>query len=217
MKRPSKSAAAARAGKAAKKTAAARKAPARKRAVKRATAKRKPARKSAAWTPDQLLPDPAQEAFCQIMARGVLSGSAAYRSAAAPDMDPASASTMAWKWMREDAVQQRIQHFREHAAQKSQFDLERLAVCLENIITTPLDQLDTGSPLVGKVNKFGMPELDKGKAADLLATVRGWKRPQEVNVNLKFEPPEVPLRRALEAGLDVAAMLKELQAGGGKA
>lgn len=217
---------------------------ARKKGAQVAPKRRKPAAKTgktekqvknavkagavAKWTPDQVLPDGQHELFAQRVALCCYSNTSCYMQAYGDDLKGDTARTNASRLLANANVAARVEHLKREGAKNAEAEVgEVIRLCL-NIMRTPVGYVDEESPLAQEVQRDITGTEDEGvvtkvkvkipgklEAAKLLTEIKGWKRPQEVDVNVNYSRPEDALKKAMGAGVDVKALLGKLM--GGKA
>jgi len=197
-----------------------------------------------AWTPDQVLPDGQHELFAQRVAMCCYSNTSCYMQAYGDDLKGDTARTNASRLLANANVAARVEHLKREGAKNAEADVgEVIRLCL-NIMRTPVGYVDEESPLAQEVTReeMGGPngQLKRGnadsgneevtptimkvkvkipgklEAAKLLTEIKGWKKPQEVDLTVNYTRPEEALQKAMGAGVNVKALLGKLLGGGGK-
>lgn len=196
--------------------------------VRRATAKKKPklvmpaAKKvvKKVWTPEQALPDGQHELFAQKMATCCYSNTSCYMQAYGDDLKGDTARTNASRLLANANVAARVEHLKREGAKNAEAEVgEVIRMCL-NIMRTPVGYVDEESPLAQEVQRDITGTEDEGvvtkvkvkipgklEAAKLLTEIKGWKKPQEVDLNVNYTRPDEALKKAMGAGVDVKAIL----------
>lgn len=204
--------------------------------VRRGTAKKKPklvmpaAKKVAkkVWTPDQALPDGQHELFAQKMATCCYSNTSCYMQAYGDDLKVDTARTNASRLLANANVAARVEHLKQAGAKNAEAEVgEVIRLCL-NIMRTPVGYVDEESPLAQEVQRDITGTEDEGvvtkvkvkipgklEAAKLLTQIKGWMKPQEVDLNVNYKRPDEALKKAMGAGVDVKAILGKLLGQGG--
>lgn len=181
------------------------------------------------WTPDQVLPDGQHELFAQKVALCCYSNTSCYLQAYGDDIKGDSARTNASRLLANANVAARVEHLKTEGAKKAEAEVgEVVRLCL-NIMRTPVGYVDEESPLAQEVQRDIQGTEEKGtvtkvkvkipgklEAAKLLTEIKGWKKPQEVDLTVNYTRPEEALQKAMGAGVDVKTLLGKLLGGGGK-
>jgi len=174
------------------------------------------------WTPDQALPDGQHELFAQKVALCCYSNTSCYLQAYGDDLKGDTARTNASRLLANANVAARVEHLKREGAKNAEAEVgEVIRMCL-NIMRTPVGYVDEESPLAQEVQRDITGTEDEGEgvvtkvkvkipgkleAAKLLTEIKGWKKPQEVDLNVNYRRPEEALQNAMGAGVDVKAIL----------
>lgn len=175
------------------------------------------------WTPDQVLPDGQHELFAQRVALCCYSNTSCYMQAYGDDLKGDTARTNASRLLANANVAARVEHLKREGAKNAEAEVgEVIRLCL-NIMRTPVGYVDEESPLAqevqrdiagseeeGTIMKVKVKIPGKLEAAKLLTEIKGWKKPQEVDLNVNYMRPEEALQKAMGAGVDVKALLGKL-------
>lgn len=126
------------------------------------------------------------EAFAQLVATGEAAG-AAYRQIY-PSASAATAETTGPELLRKPQVKARVEELQEAGASKAVFTLATTIEYLEEILVTPIGEVDEGHRLCqelsetstesGTTRKVKMP--GKLEAIEKLIKLRGWYKPDKV-------------------------------------
>lgn len=170
--------------------------------------------------PSEPMPDGQQETFCQKMAMGVFSNYSCYLQAY-PDVTPASARTLSSLLLTNIDIKARIAWIRAEALKHVNITLEEQLLWYIRVKDTPVGFVDDESPMAQKVKRTIMGTEEEGTitkvevetpckmaAAKQIDKLKGFEKPQELNVNLGYEPPGKAMERLLGNGVDLAAILK---------
>lgn len=183
------------------------------------------------WTPDRPIENPQHERFALLMSKGVFSQTSCYLQVYG---EAEGARQSASRLMTMADIVARVNWLREQAVKDAKAELGEIVKFCLDIIRTPVGYLDEESPLVQEMTRKEMgghnghlvngneevtPQVFEVKvkmpgkldAAKLLTDLMGWKKPEEVNLNVQYERPEDGLKRAQAAGVDVAALLEKLK------
>jgi hypothetical protein len=181
-----------------------------------------PSQEGKVWTAEKMLPNPAQERFCQLYADGRFSGRSCYAQAFGSEND-GTCRTMACSLLTNVDIQQRIAWLREESLKNWKCEKEEVMRFLHAVVMTPVGYVDEESPLAQEVTRDiiekGEEEPDvlkvkvkmpgKKECAELLAKMQGWEKPAEVKLNVSYEPPAQALKRAADKGVDLVSILKK--------
>lgn len=161
------------------------------------------------------LEDSQQEYFCLKMAEGPYSQKSCYMQAY-PDSAPDSARANASRLMTNDSIRKRIEFLRLELVRDVKITVEQQIHWYKQVKDTPTGFIDAESPLAQEVNydgetgavtKIKIPsKMDASRQIDKLL---GFEKPQEINLNLPYEPPNKALERAQAKGVDVLDILKK--------
>ena len=110
------------------------------------------ARATAEWTPDQMLPNPAQERFCQLYSDGRYSGRSCYAQAFGAEND-GTCRTEACTLLTKPDIQRRIAWLREESLKNWKCEKEEVMRFLHAVVMTPVGYVDEESPLAQEVTR----------------------------------------------------------------
>lgn len=187
-----------------------------------ANAKKKAAPPKAEWAAAQMLPNPSEERFCQLYADGRFSGRSCYAQAFGCENE-GSARTLAWRLLTKVDITDRIAWLKAAALKGWTCEKEEVMRFLHWVVMTPAGYVDEESPLAQEVTRDLIEKGDdapdvlkvkvkmpgKKECAELLAKMQGWEKPQEVKLNVSYEPPSKALERAAAKGVDLASILRK--------
>ncbi len=178
-----------------------------KSAAKARTGKEKP------WEPSMPLQKPQWETFAKGLALGRQSAAKCYAVAYGIDLDSVeyqnARKTASLLLLTNGDIQERATWLRKRAAEKVTVTLADLVAFHQEVMDTAQEELELGSRICEGIDRNGFPVMpSKSAAAKEIADLLGYKKPQEVNLNVSYEPPGKALERLGGVGLDVAAILK---------
>lgn len=160
------------------------------------------------------------ETFCQRMAMGVFSNYSCYMQAYS-DSSADAARSSAPVLLANPSIKARIAWIRADALKNVKVTLEQQLLWYLRVRDTPVGYVDDESPIAQEVQEdIGGTEADgpvltrkvktpsKMDASKQIDKLMGFEKPQEVNVNLPYEPPGKSMERLTSKGVDVVAILK---------
>lgn len=163
------------------------------------------------------------ETFALKFAQGIYSAKSAYLQAYGETTSGESAAVSACRLLTDANIRARVDHLRELATQEVVAEMNEVVRFCLNIIRTPVGYVDDESPLAqevqreiagtqeeGPVLKMRVKMPAKLDAAKLLADLKGWKKVEEVNLNVNYTRPDEAALAAQAAGMDVKALLEKL-------
>lgn len=169
--------------------------------------------------PEVALVDGQQERFCRLMALGAYSNYSCYAQAY-PGSSLEAARSSSSDLLTKPNIQARIRWIREDSLKNVKIRIEESLRWYQTVRDTPVGYVDEESPLAQEVQKEieGTEETgpilkvkikipSKMDAQRQIDKLMGFEKPQEVNVNLPYEPPSKALERAKAKNLDLAAIL----------
>ncbi len=176
-----------------------------------------------AWQPCDALLNGHHETFCQKMALGVFSNYSCYLQAYPEETVTAAAARVnASKLLTNANIQARIAWIRAEALKNVKITLEQQLLWYQAVAETPVGYIDEESPLAqevertitgteeeGVVTKVKVKSPSKMDARKQIDKLMGFEKPQELNVNLGYEPPGKAMERLAGRGVDVVAILKK--------
>lgn len=182
----------------------------------------------AAWKPEMALEDGQQERFCQLMALGAYSNYSCYAQAyEGCTLETARANSS--RLLTNANIRARIAWIREDSLKEVKIRIEESLRWYQTVRDTPVGYVDEESPLAQEVQKEieGTEETgpilkvkikipSKMDAQRQIDKLMGFEKPQEINLNLPYEPPSKALERAKSKNLDLAAILAKAGLLGGK-
>lgn len=171
--------------------------------------------------PSEAMPDGQQENFCQKMAMGVFSNYSCYLQAW-PGVTVESARALSSLLLTNINIEARIAWIRAEALKNVHITLEQQLLWYMAVKDTAVGFLDDESPLAqevertiagteetGVITKVKVKTPCKMSAAKQIDKLKGFEKPQELNVNLGYEPPGKAMERLMGKGVDLAAILKK--------
>jgi hypothetical protein len=175
--------------------------------------------KEVAWTPEMPLPDGQQERFCRLMAQGAFSNYSCYLQSY-PSSSVEAARSSSSDLLTKPNIQARIRWIREDSLKDVKIRVEESLRWYQTVRDTPVGYIDEESPLAQEVQKEieGTEESgpllkvkvkipSKMDAAKQIDKLMGFEKPQEINLNLPYEPPNVALERLASRGIDLAGLM----------
>lgn len=182
--------------------------------------KPKPKTKVDVFDSAQALENGQWETFCQKMALGVFSNYSCYMQAY-PGSSAEAARADASRLLTNANIADRIAWIRADALKYVNITLEEQLLWYMRVKDTPVGFVDDESPMAQKVKRTITGTEEQGTitkvevetpckmaAAKQIDKLKGFEKPQEVNVNLPYEPPGKSMERLTSKGVDVVAILK---------
>jgi len=176
---------------------------------------------TAAWKPEMPLCDGQQEGFCRLMALGAYSNYSCYAQAY-PGSSMEAARSSSSDLLTKPNIRARIAWIREDSLKEVKIRIEESLRWYQTVRDTPVGYVDEESPLAQEVQKEieGTEETgpilkvkikipSKMDAQRQIDKLMGFEKPQEINLNLPYEPPGKALERLTGKGVDLAAILKK--------
>lgn len=161
------------------------------------------------------------ETFAQKMAMGVFSNYSCYLQAY-PESSAEAARRSASELLTNPDIKARIAWIRAEALKNVNITLEEQLLWYIRVKDTPVGFVDDESPMAQKVKRTIMGTEEEGTitkvevetpckmaAAKQIDKLKGFEKPQELNVNLGYEPPGKAMERLTGKGVDLAAILKK--------